>query len=148
MVGGVKDRRWDVDEKGAGVASGDAFVPGVREFLDHMARPAWVAEDPHAHLLPHLERASNELLRVTSSRFEEEGVFVVQLDWHGEPGRHDHLRRAVYSLVGAVAEGASAIVQRAGEEGVVFELTTGMLDDQTEFKSHGHLVRLVVRHSQ
>ena len=109
-----------------------------------MARPDWVAEHPDAHLLPHLERGSTALLQVVSTRSARDGVFEVKLAWSGEPGRHDDLRSAVFSLIGTIAEGATAVVQRPEAGATVFEVTTGMLDDQTHFKSHGHLVRLVV----
>ena len=146
----MKDRRWDVDERGSGIASGEPFAPGVRDLLAHMERPDWVAEDAHAHLLPHLDGAASGPLRILSSRTDEDGVFVVELSWEGDPLRHDDLRRALFTLGGSVAEGATAIVQRTEPDALVFEMTTGMLDDQTEFRSHGHLLRFVVQrpHSQ
>lgn len=134
-----------MDEQGAGVASGEPFAPGLRSLLDHAVRPDWVAEDPEAHLLPHLQRWSSESLKVTGARVTEGAAFEVDLEWSGDPRRHDELRRAVFALVGSVAEGATAVVQTTTEQPIVFEVTTGMLDDQTAFKSHGHLLRLVVR---
>lgn len=50
------DRRWDLDARGRGIGDGPRLVPGARELLDALARPDWVAEDPDAHLLPHLRR--------------------------------------------------------------------------------------------
>jgi hypothetical protein len=49
--------RWDSDERGDGVADATALVPGAEELLDAMRRPRWVAEEPEAHLLPHLVQA-------------------------------------------------------------------------------------------
>jgi hypothetical protein len=141
----MKDRRWDVDERGSGIASGEPFAPGVRDLLAHMGQPDWLAEDADAHLLPHLDGAASGPLRILSSRTDEDGVFVVELSWEGDPLRHDDLRRALFTLAGSVAEGATAIVQRTEPDALVFEMTTGMLDDQTDFRSHGHLLRFVVQ---
>ncbi len=56
MNQGNAERRWDTDTIGHGVADGTAFAPGVQRLLDALQRPDWVAEDPDAHLLPHLRR--------------------------------------------------------------------------------------------
>lgn len=48
--------RWQGDERGVGVADGTHLVPGANELVDALSRRDWVAEQPEAHLLPHLER--------------------------------------------------------------------------------------------
>jgi hypothetical protein len=49
--------RWDIDERGRGVADASQFAQGAGELVDAMREPNWVAEEPEAHLLPHLRRA-------------------------------------------------------------------------------------------
>src|SRR5436190_13063298 len=53
----VTTRRWETDARGHGIASGEAFAGNVRDLAAMMADPDWVAEDPEAHLLPHLQAA-------------------------------------------------------------------------------------------
>jgi hypothetical protein len=138
--------RWEGDETGHGIADGSAFAPGVRELLDEMARPGWVTEEPHVHLLPHLRAACeppDAAFSVDSAELDG-SVFVVTLRRrHG--GSLGALRRDLYSLVGEVSEPATAIVQRETDGGVEFDVTTGMMTDATPFDTgHGHLVRFVV----
>jgi hypothetical protein len=54
---GTVGRRWDIDERGRGVADARHFADGARELVDAMVEEDWVAEDPDAHLLPHIRRA-------------------------------------------------------------------------------------------
>jgi hypothetical protein len=56
----VRARRWDGDERGHGVTDGAALAPGVQRLLTATTQPDWVAEDPDAHLLPHLRRACGQ----------------------------------------------------------------------------------------
>lgn len=73
-------RRWDTDERGHGVASGEAFAANVSDLAEAMRDPGWVAEEPELHLLPHLEHACTELgLRIRSARSEDE-IFVLELE--------------------------------------------------------------------
>ena len=47
-----------------------------------MGSDDWVAEDPEAHLLPHLEAACEELpLELRSTRSRDDGTFEVDLTW-------------------------------------------------------------------
>jgi hypothetical protein len=81
-------RRWDIDERGHGVASGDEFSPNVEELAVAMRRAGWVTEEPEAHLLPHLEAASSgpgspwEIVSWTI----DDGVFAVEATWNGPWG--------------------------------------------------------------
>jgi hypothetical protein len=52
--------------------------------------------------------------------------------------RPSEARAAVFSVVGAFAESATPVRERGNR----FEIVTGMLDPDTPFKTHGHLVRL------
>jgi hypothetical protein len=133
----VKDRRWDTDERGRGVAGGSAFASGVEELVEALALEDWIAEEPEAHLLPHIERACTLAgLELLEHRLED-AVFTVRIAWPG-PRRGDEARAAIFAVVGSFAESATSVRQR----GLSFEVATGMLDPDTPFKSHGHLVRL------
>ena len=83
-------RRWDTDERGTGIGSGEPFLPNIAKLGDAMRDPSWVTEDPELHLLPHLEKACSEPgspLRLVSAR-SAGLVFVVELEWTGsEPGQ-------------------------------------------------------------
>lgn len=133
----MKDRRRDVDERGHGVADAGALAPGVRELAEALTIPDWVAEDPEAHLLPHIRRVCEDE-RIELLGHELDGaVFVVRL---GLPAgtRPGDARQAVHRIVGAFAESATSVRERDG----TFEVVTGMLDQDTPFKAHGHMVRI------
>jgi hypothetical protein len=133
----VKHRRWDTDERGRGIASGAVFAPGVHELAEVLALEDWIAEKPEAHLLPHIEQACAQAgLELLEHRLEG-AVFVVRIAWTG-PIQPDEARTTIVALVGSFAESATSVRQR----GLSFEVVTGMLDPDTPFKSHGHLVRL------
>jgi hypothetical protein len=140
------DRRWDNDRRGRGVAAGRWIAPGVRRLLGALAEPAWVAEDPDAHLLPHLRRAceaAGSPWRLTGTAFRD-GVYVVALAWARPDPRLHLLRADAFALIGAVAEGATFVEQRIGEGAIEFHVATGMRDGDSPFKGHGHLLRLRV----
>ena len=42
-------RRWDGDERGRGIASGESHAPHARRLLQALERPDWVTEEPHVH---------------------------------------------------------------------------------------------------
>ena len=69
--------RWDGDERGRGVADGGAFAAGAEELLEAMGTPDWVAEEPEAHLLPHLRRSVASLpLELVDARTSDDGSFA------------------------------------------------------------------------
>jgi hypothetical protein len=134
----VADRRWDTDERGTGVRDGMAFAAPVERLLETLARPGWVAEDPDAHLLPHLEAtaAANGWTLVRWKNVD--GVLDVELDVGGERA-HKTRVEAAYALVGSMAE-ASTHVREV--EPAVYEVLTGMLPGDGSFATHGHVVRI------
>ena len=135
----MKDRRWDIDERGHGVSDASALAPGVHELIEALTIEDWVAEDPEAHLLPHIERACRDAgLDVLDHRVED-AMLVVRIAWPGVP-TSGAARQAAYALVGSFAESATSVRQR----GLSFEVVTGMLEQDTLFRSHGHLVRLEI----
>ena len=141
----MTDERWDGDETGAGISSGEAFMPPLRGLLEEMARSDWTTEQPEAHLLPHLERwlgANASDLTLAEVR-DEDGVLVIELGDHRRGG-HD-LREAVYRLISTVAEPTTTIVEREEPDARVFEIVLALQPWQGAFpKGHGHLVRLRV----
>jgi hypothetical protein len=78
-------RRWDGDTRGSGVGDAAALTSGVAELLEATRAPAWVAEDPETHLLPHLRHAAAALqLVLEEAASEADGAFVVELRWQGD----------------------------------------------------------------
>jgi hypothetical protein len=54
------------------------------------------------------------------------------------------LQADVLRLLGMVIEGATyiEIKQRDADDSLVVDVVTGLLDDQTPFRSHGHTLRV------
>ena len=145
----MRRRRWDIDERGHGVASGHAFSPNVAELAEAMDDPEWVAEDPESHLLPHLVAACSEAdtpLRIASYRSEGE-VFVVELEARDGTDPIGELRRAAVALTATIAEESTHIRQRKKDDVIEFDVVTWSVASGTRFAAHGHLVRLRIQTS-
>ena len=147
-----KERRWDIDDRGHGVADARAFVTRIEELQRVAAAPDWVAEQPDAHLWPHLERAITAVGSPWMSgswSIGDDGMLIVELVHAPVDG--DRARAAlvgeVLRLVGLVIEGSTYIEfeERRSDDEVVVDVVTGMLEDQTPFKGHGHTLRLRAR---
>jgi hypothetical protein len=136
------ERRWDIDERGHGVADARQFADRARELVAAMETTDWVTEEPEAHLLPHIRRICEASpLSLVSAEVDEDGVLVVDLRWEG--GDESHWPDA-WRAIGSFAESASYLHQR-GENGTdVFDVVTGMIAGETHFAPHGHTVRLRV----
>ena len=153
-----RDRRWDADERGTGVADAIAELSRIAALREHASRSNWVAEEPEAHLWPHLERAigaPGSPWRSASWTIDADGRFVVDLEYvRDEPDRPlAAVRAAAFALVGQIAETSSfvRVAEMAETNGaaspgsrpaVLVEVVTGLLDDETSFASHGHTLRL------
>lgn len=141
----MASKRWDGDERGAGVSSGEPFAPAVAALRAELDADDWVAEDPHAHLLPHIARACAAAgdVSVVKTEVADDGVFDVTLDWH--PGEDSPpLRHRIFDVIGSFAESSTHVEQRAVDGTVEYDVVTGMLTDHTHFRTHGHLVRFRV----
>lgn len=146
-----KERRWDIDERGEGVGDARAEARRIDDLRGHAERPGWVTEEPEAHLWPHLERAIKEPGSPWTSAAHSvdlDGRLIVDLV-HA-PVRGERARAVCQAdtllLVGLVIEGATfvEIEERGLDDTLVMDIVTGMLDDQTPFKAHGHTLRLRV----
>ena len=140
-----RERRWDIDERGRGVASGAVFAPNVEELRLAMGGETWVAEEADAHLMPHIRAAC----QATGSRVSLldaavlDAVLVVELVWiDNMPPEPDIVRAEVFRLLGSFAEHTTHVVQRSTDDAVEFEIATGTTAGDSPFLPHGHLVRV------
>ncbi len=141
----METRRWEGDERGVGVASASPLAAGVEALRARLDDETWVAEDPAAHLLPHIVRACVAAgdVAVQSPRVTDDAVFEVVLDWRPHEDSPP-LRNRIFELVGSFAESSTHVVQRVLPDAVEYDVITGMLREHTPFREHGHLVRLRV----
>jgi hypothetical protein len=138
----VNEKRWDGDERGHGVASAAQFASGVTALQEHLHEEDWVAEDPHAHLVPHITRACAAVpdVALVETRVTDDGVLEVVLDWHPNADS-PALTHRVFGVIGSFAEPSTHVAQRTVGGTAEYEIVTGVLPDQTHFRTHGHLVR-------
>jgi len=132
--------RWDIDERGRGVASAEAYLAHADALRAAMGVPDWVAENPDDHLLPHVRRFcdASDVLRLDDWSIED-GVLVLDLTSERSGGeRH----AAVYALIGTFAEPATLVRQLRQDRDYV--VVTGVLEGDSEFAPHGHTVLLRV----
>ncbi len=135
----VPAARWDIDERGVGVADAAHLSAEVDRLRDHTLRPGWVAEDPDAHLLPHLSRACERPaspFTLLAARIEENGLYEVEV-WHSGSDALDSVRDGI-ALLSTVAESTFFI----RVDGTTIDCVTGQLDGDSEFAAHGHTIRL------
>lgn len=140
--------RWEGDERGRGVADAGWLVPGAGELVAAFGEPAWVAEEPERHLLPHVRQwcTRDGRLVLTAAHQDETGTYVLDLAWRGEARNVGEARAAVFSLVGSFAESATYVRQRrvADPGWLRFEVGTGELSPDARFDPHGHAVVITV----
>lgn len=141
----MSEKRWDGDERGHGVASAAPFAPGVNALQSRLHEEDWVAEDPHAHLVPHIARACAVIpdTSLVETRVADDGTLEVLLDWR-PTGDSPKLIHRVFDIIGSFAESSTHVLERSTGQSVEFDVVTGMLPGQTHFRSHGHLVRIRV----
>jgi len=141
--------RWDGDDRGYGIGDAEKLVEGASELVAAFRQPAWVAEQPEVHLLPHVQTwcQRDGRLVLTGAVADAVGAYVLDFEWRGAPGSVGQARAAVFSLIGAFAESATYVRQRrvAGDRGrsameLQFEVGTGELVPDVRFVSHGHVV--------
>jgi hypothetical protein len=142
----VTQRRWDADERGVGVGNARAVTAHVQRLLDAMHQDGWVAEDPDAHLLPHIAAAVDHAPALWRLVYTEDEVnrYVIDLEWRRRGGNMRDLVADTYALIGRIAETHTHVTERKGTTTVEFDITTGMLDGDGQFAPHGHVVTLRV----
>ncbi|MEV4111965.1 hypothetical protein [Nonomuraea sp. NPDC049695] len=135
-----RQRRWDGDERFVGVSDAAAMLPAVRRLDEMMRTEGWVTEEPEAHLLPHLRRVPG--WEVLGERLLDDGFYEVRARPEERLEGID-VQRAVIRLLSMIAEPSFLVHQTGGN---VYECVTGVLpgDPPEIFKSHGHLVRVIV----
>ncbi|HEX8855308.1 MAG TPA: hypothetical protein VF752_06875 [Thermoleophilaceae bacterium] len=141
--------RWDGDQRGLGIGDALELVSGASELVAAFRQPAWVAEQPETHLLPHVEAwcERDHRLALIDAYIDDTDAYVLDCDWRGAAGNVGAARAAVFSLIGSFAESATYVRQRriAGDAGgsttkLRFEVGTGELAPDTRFAAHGHVV--------
>src|SRR4051794_726214 len=140
----MTQRRWDNDERGTGPGNARDAAPAVQRLLDAMQQDGWVAEDPDAHLLPHIKAAVDRaptLWRLASTT-DETNRYVVNLEWRRRAGHMRDLVADTHSLIGLIAETQTHVTHRKTPTTVEFDITTGMLAGDGPFAAHGHVIVL------
>jgi hypothetical protein len=145
--------RWDGDDRGQGIADAAQLVSGATELLAAFREPAWVAEQPELHLLPHIEAwcGRDGRLALTGAYTNDVNAYVLDLECRDPTGTVGAARAAVFSLIGSFAESATYVRQRrveikGGTSGMKlqFEVGTGELAPDARFEPHGHVVLINV----
>jgi hypothetical protein len=92
-------KRWDTDQRFAGVADASAFAAGVEELAELARRPGWITEEPEMHLVPHLRDANIDGLQLVDCQTADDGVLAVTATY--DPGaRRSDIRRRAWALLG------------------------------------------------
>lgn len=136
-------RRWDTDDRFTGVADARDFAAAADELLRLANLPGWVAEDPDVHMVPHLRDSGPTGLRLLDISTSDAGVLNVTAEHRPGAGRRD-IRMQAWTLIGTVAEMLASVREHATDDGVVFEVMTGV-PEGGHFATHGHTLRLTVR---
>ena len=142
----MTQRRWDTDERGTGAGHARDAAPAVQRLLDAMQQDGWVAEDPEAHLLPHITVAVDRVptLWRLESTTDETNRYVIDLEWRRRGGKMRDLVADAYALISCIAETHTHITQRKTPATVEFDITTGILAGEGPFAAHGHVIVLRV----
>ena len=138
-------RRWEGDERGSGVGSGEDFAPYLSSFLREIGADSWLTEDPTRHLGPKLEEwlegPGAALWTLERLDAGDDGWLEIRALWR-RAGRARDLRADVAALVGSFAEAQTMLVTVGSGLTATFVVATGQPSD-TEFAAHGHLVRVI-----
>jgi hypothetical protein len=122
------------------VASAAAGVPDLDRLRAAMLEPDWVAEEPEAHLLPHVRRLCAERGWSVERADVVDDVLEVEVAVPGARG--GDLEIAGFALIGTFAESSTHVVHRRHDGATELLLTTGVLEGDAVFAAHGHVVRL------
>ena len=147
MTSSPRPPRWDPDPRGIGVGDATAHLSALDALRAVAAQEGWVAEEPEAHLLPHLRAAAeagDSALAIDAASTDPDGTFVIEARWVGDAaaGARD-VRVAAIAFIATVAETTTAIHERNDAGAAVFEVVTGTLPGGS-FATHGHTLRMRV----
>jgi len=141
-------KRWDTDTRYQGVADASAFAAPIDELAALARRPHWVAEEPDAHLVPHLRAAgagdAGTGLRLVRTTSGADGVLTAELEHQANASNRD-IRQRAWAFIAAIAEPATSVREHRDGDQICFDIVTGIPDNVGPFASHGHAIRLVVR---
>jgi hypothetical protein len=137
--------RWDGDARRAGVGAARSAAAALQELLELSGRPDWVAEQPELHLEPHVREAADRVgLRISRTWTTADGVFEVHLV-HAPGMSRRAVRKAVWVVIGAVAEATTHVREVVASDGSDFHVVTGMPAVPGRFATHGHYLVLRAR---
>src|SRR5436305_14776293 len=90
--------RWEGDDRGRGVGDAAQLVSGASELVSAFRQAEWVAEQPEAHLLPHVEAwcQRDRRLALTHAYSDDAHAYILEFEWCGPhrrrgPGPGDRL---------------------------------------------------------
>jgi hypothetical protein len=135
--------RWEGDTRGTGVADGSPRARDAASFLDVLARPGWVTEDPDAHLRPHIQRActhDDSHWTLLDTAMQANGEYIAEVSWTVPAGQLRQLRADIFALTGTIAESTTYVRQVLTSSTIDYQVVTGMLDAEGPFADHGHLI--------
>ena len=100
-------------------------------------RPDWNAEQPEAHLLPHLERwcGREDSPFALRSAALHGTVFVVDLEPKEAAPAHD-ARPDVYALIATIAEPTTVVVESQLDDVDTFDVALAVVPGQSTFPNH------------
>ena len=137
-------RRWDTDERGRGVADARRSLPGINELAELAGKANWVAEDPDAHLLPHLkERLERNGMNLDEAVVQPDGVLWLRLSPSTSRLIDVELRRSIWSILAGAVELTTFVRETRSDRAVIFDVVTGV-PPGGEFATHGHTIRIEV----
>ena len=137
-------RRWDVDSRGRGIAGAPDLAPEARRLADALDLPDWIAEEPEAHLVPHIERvcaAPQSPVELAGWSVDAHGILVVRLLPRMPLDRRAR-RSAAYGVIAAVGESRTLVHELS--DGDTWDVVTGVLEEDTDFAAHGHRRRVTI----
>jgi hypothetical protein len=123
-------------------------LPSLDKLRSAMTDATWVAEDPEAHLLPHIRRVVDDdgFAWILEGVTVEDAVLVVTLSPQTRR-RPDERHADALAIIGGFVESNTFVRAEQRGEATVFEVVTGMLDGDGHFAGHGHHVRLIFNES-
>jgi hypothetical protein len=140
----VERRRWDIDERYVGVADASDASPDIERLLAQSQEPGWITENAEAHLGSHVFATAERFglgvvrLEVIDDVLEVDVRAADDVDWRSR-------RVAAFALIGAIAEGSTHVREATDRsDGLEFAVLTGVLPGDSDFATHGHLVRIRV----